>query len=155
MVYMTEWDGAAEAAAKKEKAEKLSETVTWKPEKKWKKGDDDISFVGVLVEAKIVSGNFGPTVVLNVEDDEGVVWTIWAGSKVFKDALMSERPAMSHRVRLTDGGKQTAKKAGGYDWHAWAVEAQERDNDLWGDMTLEAPRNEPVGQAADGMVDPF
>ena len=150
------WDGAAEAAAKKEKAEKLADTVTWKPRDGFKKKKEEQVLVGVLVDAKIVSGNFGPTIVLNIEDDDDVVWTVWAGDSLLRDALsLEEKPALSHRVRLTYTGKQKAKKPGGYDYHMWAVEAQETDPDFWDNMSLEGPRNEPLAAAADGMEDPF
>lgn len=156
MVSLTDnWTGEEEAAEAKAKAEKLSDTVTWDAQKKWKEGDDDAVLVGVLIEAKIVSGNFGPTTVLNVEDDDGVVWTVWAGSKVFTDALKAEAPALGKKVRLTYAGKQQPKKAGGYAFHMWLVTAQDRDDDLWLNMRLEEPRNEPVAAAADGMEDPF
>jgi len=152
---MTEqWTGEEEAAAAKAKTEKLADTKTWRPQKEH--DGEDLILVGVLIEAKKVSGNYGPTIVLNIEDNDGQVWTVWAGDKVIKDALELEaQPAIGHGIRLVYSGKQPPKKAGGYAYHMWTVVAQERDAELWNDMTMEGPRNEPLTTAADGMEDPF
>ena len=151
------WDDDAEVLLEKEQAdrEKLSKTKTWKPE------EGDI-LKGTLLEAKIIDGEYGPCRVLNIEDADGEVWSVWAGNKLLKDAVIEQAPAQGKGVSIKFDGVKQPSKPGGREYKAFYMACEVTDHAYWKEVSdafyAHADEMNPAGgggASLDGLADPF
>ena len=151
------WDDDAEVMLEKEQAdrEKLSSTQTWKP----KEGD---VLKGKLLEGKIIDGEYGPCKVLNIEDSDGKVWSVWAGNKLLKEAVDAQAPAQGKGVSIKFDGLKQPKRAGGREYGAYYMVVEVSDHEYWANVSrafyANAEALDPAGGGgvpADGLADPF
>jgi len=148
------WEDDAELLLEKEQEdrEKLSDTTTWKP----KEGD---VLIGTLLEGKILDGEYGPCHIMNIEDKDGKVWTVWAGNKLLKDAVIEQAPKVGKGVSVKFDGMKQPSKPGGREYKAFYMACQESDHGYWKGVQEAFYNQNPDGStsvpAADGLEDPF
>ena len=151
------WDDDAELLLEKEQAdrEKLSKTKTWKP-------DEGEILKGTLLEGKILDGEYGPCHIMNIEDADGEVWTVWAGNKLLKDALLDQAPKPGKGVSIKFDGVKKPAKPGGREYKAFYMACEASDHAYWrGVAQAFAAQSEDMnpagggGAPVEGLADPF
>ena len=131
----------AAIAVEEERVEKLLDSKTWDP----KEGDD---LYGVLLDGKWVTTQFGDTRVLNVEDDDGQVWTVWASNKMLALAVERLAPKLGSYIGIKFSGLKDPKTPGGRQYKMFTLHAPDPDHEYWKDQfdLFNAAGNEGMSQ---------
>jgi hypothetical protein len=115
-----------EALFDKEEADraKIEKSKVWKPDA------GDVLY-GVLLDGRWVNTIHGDTRVLNVEDKDGEVWTVWASSWMLADELDKKAPKIGSTIGIKFVEKRPAKKEGGYPLNVYMLNVEVSDYDYW------------------------
>jgi len=140
-------DAEAQLEIESEMQEAISGAVKWSPEA----GD---ILKGTLIEAKFLVTKFGPTYLINVMDPDSKVWTVWCGSKLLNDALMTQHPEVGKGIAIVYKGKKQGKENEYHDYTMSSEPAETREQrearaDFWRALKTEGvsdvyERNEPT-----------
>jgi len=147
----TDWDAARKAVEDKEESDsKISDAEVWKP------GEGEI-LVGTLLEAKYVDTSYGPAHLMQIETPEDGVMTVWCSSKMLKDAVLDQAPAVGTWVSIKYGGKKEPKTEGGRAYNAYYMQCGEADFEYWHNLSRKTSNEEASEQTTtdDGNEDPF
>ena len=123
----------------------LEAAVSWRPDK-----DEAIPYEiqgEVFSDIRMVSTKFGAAYILYVkdlslippsaDDDEPIIWELFASRSVFKRELQEAAPAVGSLIVVRwEGLKQSS--SGGRSYHGYKVMAQTPDAELWAGLVREA-----------------
>ena len=87
----------------------------------WKPEHDGDSLVGKVLGRRQVKTKYGMRSVLDMEDDDGEMWTLWASSKSLRDELNEIKPRVGDKLRVVFEGSGVSESSG-FEFHNYKVE---------------------------------
>ena len=76
-------------------------TTTWRPDQ----GQHPRTISGKLLDVRSASGNYGEYPLLEIEQDDGVTWSVHAFRDVLQSELASVAPQLGDKVSISYGGR--------------------------------------------------
>lgn len=139
--------------------EAISNATKWEP----KTGD---ILKGTLIEAKYLVTKYGPTYLINVLDPDKQAWTVWCGSKLLKDQLMTQHPEVGKGIAIKYQGKKKGKE---FEYHDYVMSSEPAESpekraeraDFWRQLASagvsEVVEHDavPTHSQEQGLSDPF
>jgi hypothetical protein len=118
---MSTWldDAEAQLEVEADQRQAIEGATDWKPEA----GD---VLKGTLMEGKYILTKFGWTHLINVMLQDGEVKTVWCGSKMLKDQLMTQHPAIGKGLAIKYNGKKQGKD---YEYHDYVLSCEPVEGD--------------------------
>lgn len=121
--------------------------TTWRPDQ----GEHPRTITGKLVDVRPVEGSYGPYPLVELEQDDGVVWLVHAFRDVIRNELANCAPQPGDKISIAYGGKS---ERGYYRYRV--RHADGRHNSVnWARFSDDKPAAEPdVPIAGDDLPKP-